>query len=497
MVNAKNQNDRIIFGLKVKELRQAKNLSFADLSETSGLSISYLNEIEKGKKFPKPNKIRDLAGALGVSAEDLSTPNLVGPLAPVGDLLKSNFLNELPLDLFGIELSKVVEIIANAPLRVGAFISTLVELSRNYYLGEEHFYMGALRAYQEMHYNYFDDLEATVDNLVSAYELPTNRVIRIERLERLLLDEWGVETVRDGLGRYPELGHLRAVYHAKAKKLLLNNALDDMQIRFQIVKEIGFQYMQIDDRSMTSIYKVKTFDQVLNHFKATYFANALLIDRNRFISDVSDFFRNELWDGEAFIALMNKYDASPEMLYGRLTNILPKYFGLKELFFLRFYHDREKDTFQVDKELHLDRHHHPHGNQLNEHYCRRWMSLSLLKELNQMQETGRYAGTVVGAQRSAYLHTDDEYLCITLGRPGTPQPDKNVSVTMGFLITDELKNRIEFWDDPHIVQKEVHTTCERCSLTDCKERVAPATIIERRTRRKYVAQALDRLNNSK
>ncbi|MCH9024924.1 MAG: hypothetical protein IH931_06280, partial [candidate division Zixibacteria bacterium] len=54
---------------------------------------------------------------------ELISLELADGLAPVGDLLKSNFLNELPLDLFGIELSKVVEIIANAPIRVGAFIS--------------------------------------------------------------------------------------------------------------------------------------------------------------------------------------------------------------------------------------------------------------------------------------------------------------------------------------------------------------------------------------
>ena len=68
-------------------------------------------------------------------------------MAPVGELLQSNFLNVLPLDLFGIELSKVVEIIANAPVRVGAFISTLLELSRNYALKEENMVIYLFRKY--------------------------------------------------------------------------------------------------------------------------------------------------------------------------------------------------------------------------------------------------------------------------------------------------------------------------------------------------------------
>ena len=157
-MNLTHQNSRIIFGLKVKQLRMGKGLSFAKLSKTAGMSVSYLNEIEKGKKSPKMDKVKTLAAALGTTYDELVSPILKGKLAAVGELLHSNFLNELPLDLFGIELSKVVEIIANSPSRVGAFISTLVELSRNFAFKEENFYFNAVRAYQELHYNYFEDI---------------------------------------------------------------------------------------------------------------------------------------------------------------------------------------------------------------------------------------------------------------------------------------------------------------------------------------------------
>jgi len=139
-MSVKSLNNRILFGLMVKQLRQQRQLSFAELAKQSGLSVSYLNEIEKGKKYPKSDKMADLAAALEIDKDMLEKQELPLSLAPVQELLQSNFLNELPLDLFGIELSKVIEIIANAPLRVGAFISTLVEISRNYALRESHFY---------------------------------------------------------------------------------------------------------------------------------------------------------------------------------------------------------------------------------------------------------------------------------------------------------------------------------------------------------------------
>ena len=155
----------------MKQLRTEQNLSFAQLAEQSGLSVSYLNEIEKGKKYPRADKIDLLAKALNIEKEDLISTELTKELAGVGDLLKSNFLNELPLDLFGIELSKVTEIIANAPIRVGAFISTLVEISRSYSLLDAHFFTGAMRAYQEMRYNYFEEIETAVDDFFKKEKL--------------------------------------------------------------------------------------------------------------------------------------------------------------------------------------------------------------------------------------------------------------------------------------------------------------------------------------
>ena len=43
---------KLIFGLKLKQIRTDKGLSLFGLSKLSGLSKSYLNEIEKGKTTP-------------------------------------------------------------------------------------------------------------------------------------------------------------------------------------------------------------------------------------------------------------------------------------------------------------------------------------------------------------------------------------------------------------------------------------------------------------
>ena len=62
---------RFIFGLKLRGFRQAKGLSLKNLARSSGLSPSYINEIEKGKKYPKSDKILLLAKGLEISYDEL------------------------------------------------------------------------------------------------------------------------------------------------------------------------------------------------------------------------------------------------------------------------------------------------------------------------------------------------------------------------------------------------------------------------------------------
>ncbi len=488
----KSQNERIIFGLKVKQFRQEKGLSFSELAKETGMSVSYLNEIEKGKKYPKTDKIQVLAGALNVPIPELTSLALNHKLAPISDLLNSNFLNELPLDLFGIEFSKIVEIIANAPTRVGAFISTLVELGRNYALGEKNFYFGVLRSYLELHNNYFEEIEHAVDEFVQNNRIPKDGKVPVLMLKGLLKKKYGYSIIEDGFSEFPELKDLRSFFIPEKKELRLNGNLNEIQEAFQLAKELGFNYLKLKERANTgSLLRVNSFEEVLSHFKANYFAAALLINRDAFIQDMNSFFRNPVWNGELITHIIRKYQASPETLIQRLTNLLPKHFGIQKLFLLRFVHDHNSGKFHIDKELHLQGRHHPHSNGLFEHYCRRWLSVSLLNDLFDMQKKGQYAGTIVSAQISNFLGTQDEYFCITFARPAYPSPEKSVSTTIGILLDESSKQKVRFFNDPAVPSKTVNITCERCPIEDCEERAAEKKVILAREKRKEVQQALN------
>jgi transcriptional regulator with XRE-family HTH domain len=55
----------------VRRLRELRALSQRELAARAGLSVTTVNRIEIGRRKPIPRTVRKLAGALGVSPEEL------------------------------------------------------------------------------------------------------------------------------------------------------------------------------------------------------------------------------------------------------------------------------------------------------------------------------------------------------------------------------------------------------------------------------------------
>lgn len=349
-----------------------------------------------------------------------------------------------------------------------------------------------MRSYLELSNNYFDELEKAVDRFTSEFQISGKRPLAGEQLRSILEEKYDYIVHENGLDRYPELQHLRSLFIPKRKELLLSSKLSPIQRAFEYGKELGFQFLHIKERAYTSsILRGRSFEEVLNHSQAIYFSVALHLPLKAIVLDLQQFFQHRNWNPEAFAGIMTKYDATPEMFYHRLTNVLPGFFCIRKMFFLRFVHDPTKNSFEVDKELHLNHKHHPHGNGIYEHYCRRWVSIALLQELATLQEAGTPSNILIRPQISHYLNTTDQYLCITVARPSYPAPNKNVSVTIGLLIDEELRSKVQFLNDSSIPSREVHTTCERCPLENCVERAAEPVIVHKK---QQFQQIQDRLN---
>ncbi|MEN0003405.1 MAG: XRE family transcriptional regulator [Bacteroidota bacterium] len=488
---------KLIFGLKIHQLRRDNSLSYQQLSDKTGLAISYLHNIEKGKKYPKADKIIALAKALGTNYNYLVSLEADKRLQPIIDLVQSDFLKLFPLDLFGISLTKLMELLVQAPDKVNAFISTVLKITRNYHLQGEDFYRAALRSFQDIQNNYFKDIEQAVQTFSATKKIAARIGFKPNELERLLMEEFGIVVNRELLHTKPELKEVRSFFVPKQRVLYINDNLEVASENFLLAKEIGFQVLKPEVRPLeTRMIEVESFEKLLANFKASYFAVALLLQEDAMIQEVETMAQWQYWQADQFHDLLNKYHVSQEMLLQRFANILPRHFNIDNLFFLRFYTGPDLQKFKMTKEMHLSQLHSPHANQLDEHYCRRWISINLIRQLKAQQSIENYTGGLVGAQISNYWDTQKSYLCICMAKPEHNKPDFSVSFTIGLLIDDKLRRLFKFIDDPKLKVKQVHTTCERCPISDCGARAVPPIELQRQRSRKEIKQSLEQLHAS-
>ncbi len=485
---------RLIFGFKVRYLRQLKQYSYQELAKATGLSTSYLNDIEKGKRYPKPDKIATIASALGVDYNYMVATNASKKLQPIIDLFHSNFFKLFPIEEFGISPEKLVELFTHTPDKVNAFISTIFKLARNYQVGEEQFFLEALRSYQDMHNNYFPELELAAKSFKKEYSIKGTLPFTKQFLEDQLEEIYGISVNKDILRTKELLSNVRSYFKADTKTLYLKKELSDAQVNFLLARELGFQYLKITERPYeTTIVNIDSFEKLLNNYKASHFAAALLMDEDDLSKDVRTLARNSVWHSDLLTNMTAKYNVTAEMLLQRLTNILPHHFGIEDLFFLRMTGSPDLKNFTMTKDLHLSQMHMPYNNELHEDYCNRWVSVTSIKELSLLKKSKKKHRLHADAQISKYWETDKEYLCLSIAKDGFELEQGDVSVTLGMLLTPQLKSLFYFLTDPQLKYREVHTTCQRCGIVDCDARVAYPTIIEKQQVRRSLLKELEEL----
>jgi len=520
----------IIFGLKLRQARLARDLSITELSERSGLSPSYITEIEKGRKYPKADRIMALAQALGYEYDELVSLKLDPPLSFLETPLTSQVLKNFPLELFGVDPGVIIDVLTRSPAEMGALIRALQGIARGYAIRDEHFYLAALRSYQEHHGNYFPDLENAARRYAQARGWDDGALPRDEKaLAAVLQEDFGYEIDEIPVNTYPNLAAYRMIVRPAAgapgrvparsgdrPRLLLNPALMPPQRKFLLARELGYNVLGLEERALTnSPDRVESFAQVLNDFKAAYFGGALLMPETRVAADLRDLFGMETWRPGRLFRMLEEYDVTPETLLYRFSELVPRHFDLR-VHFLRFHENN--DGYYVYKHLNMNELALPTGFGLREHYCRRWLTVRLLRELAEEQiralpgadaparadrdgpagPTGRIGdepggaaaryggnhgrGTApfaprLGIQRSRFLESNKQFLCLGFARRDNLPPYFNTSVILGIRIDDGLARAVKFASDPMIPEGLLNETCERCPLSDaeCSERAAPPT----------------------
>jgi len=98
-------------------------------------------------------------------------------------------------------------------------------------------------------------------------------------------------------------------------------------------------------------------------------------------------------------------------------------------------------------------------------------------------------------QRSTFVDQQAEFFVLSMGRPLVLSPGSHSCVSLGFLLDDDFRRRVRFWNDPGIPQVSVNLTCERCHLSpaNCSDRVAEPVLARRREEQQAKGEALAEL----
>jgi transcriptional regulator with XRE-family HTH domain len=494
-------NVKAIFGLKLKRLRESRHLTLAELSQRTGVSTSYLAEIEAGKKFPKPERIFQIAKGLDSSYDELISTKLGEELEALEGLLNTPGVRDFPFETFGLPVADVVKLLTRSPNEVRALLRTLSEVAQQYNIGVEHLLRAALRSYQELIGNYDENIEREASEFAAHLGALPRGGWNLVALREWVLQHCVQEIDEETLGARPTLRMYRAVRvqgpPAGARgRVLINPKLTDFQKAFVLAREAGYQRLGLDARSLaTPPNREDSFEQVLNDFQASYFAGAVLLPRVALTDDLRAFFKLPTWQAEALLHLLDTYRVTPEALMYRISQLVSSQFGLRAQF-MKFT-DRDGDLRLV-KALHLAGPRIPSGLPAMEHYCRRWLATRLLGDLRDRQRRHPRQPTtpLVGVQYSKF-HGDDSngFLDIGLALPQPLDPAVNISLTISLEADEKLVKSVRFVRDRTIPQVLVNGTCERCPLSPdlCVDRVAAPAIYNRDLARHEQAAELARL----
>jgi len=483
------ENLNLVLGLKVGWLRQQKQLSLKELSEKCGLSISYLNEIEKGKKYPKADKIMALSHALDIAYDDLVSLQLDQQLAPLSNMLSTSIMQEIPFDIFGLNKSQVMELMTNKPAQFSSLVDTLVKMAHANNIGVDDILLGALKSYREMNADYFPEIERAASDFRkhTKWDDSGDAFLQIKAHLSKNLNYRIDETMLAG---HAYLNRFRSLSFPKKPPIIyVNNQLGVEQQSFALLREAGYEFMGFAERvSGASVLMDATFDQLLNSAKASYFAGAVLIPETEFVKDLKEWFSNETCNIGFLDQLMVKYTVTPEMLFHRLVQVLKTHFDIGQFYFTRTQREVDTRSHQITSDLHFGRIHPTHGIGNAQHYCRRWVSSKLLGELSADTDNE----VELGLQKSVFHQTGETYFCIAAARK-LRLSNAYSCVTIGFLENDTFRKKVRFHDDVSVKRVEVNRNCEHCSIQDCTERVAPATQWKKYLDNDRIKQALDEL----
>jgi len=183
-------------GFKIKNARRKASISQADLSAKLGISSSYLNLIESGKRNVNVDLLLKVSEVLNIELKDLSKKEDANLYHDALDLLGDNIFEDL--DITNIEVKDLANnnpLIAKALIRLGDFYkkgnkeiySKVESISEDNIVNFKSSFPGeAVSDFLQEHNNYFDELEDFANKIFKSVNSKnrTRHVLLVDYLKK-------------------------------------------------------------------------------------------------------------------------------------------------------------------------------------------------------------------------------------------------------------------------------------------------------------------------
>ncbi len=444
--------EKIFIGPKLRELRQSRQLTQAEMAGELSVSASYINLIERNQRPASLKFLINLSDKYGLNWRELTNTDSNIALSDLRQITKDPAFGDINPDIE--ELRSALE---GAPNLMNGFVN-IFNAYRTYgeRLAEQNEFISpnhgsSLGIEQSVHdffrsnNNHFKVLEASADECRNACIKDREEVY--SSLKRYLTDTLKVQVklVRDEI-----LGSSLRYYDREKKQLMLSDGLDHQNQVFQLahmVGMIGYDDL-LNEQLPKSILENEVASSRCRVELANYFAAAILMPYDEFYEE----------------ALRTKYDidrlaavfsVSYEQVCHRLTTLQkPGKRGIP-FFFLRV--DRGGNVskrFNVTP-IQLAR----FGGacpKLDVHYCFR-VPGRILTQVVEMPDHSRYMTVNRTVDRpSIRFSTEDKRLAISLGCPVEYAPELIYGSVQDSVSTQSVT--------------EVGVNCRLCPRHNCQQR---------------------------
>ncbi len=473
---------RYILGIKVRKFRTLKGCSLSDLSAMSGLSRSYINDIEQGKKYPQADKMYALSQALQVSYDDLVSLRLDGEYAVLNELFLSDRMNDIPLDALGFDTDTLFQMLIKAPQKTQLILNNVANLAWTQDMSRKEFLRSAFLSYKETYNNYFKKIEIDAQDFRRGF-LKSYSKFDFESLSDYIKNIYRIEVCEE-----PKMKHLTGVNSLmieNKKKLILHPLLSSNERKSAILKEIySRRRKNAKQFKYENNFISDSFDGIFNEMLSDSFALAVLIAWDEFKEDLQFLFEQKTWPAEFYESIKKKYAVDDAMIIRRMGNVLKKEFGINKYTITNVGKKKGEERFYFQLELKFMEHTRAYKTQRN--LCKKGIATSIVTDNLKNSNASKFH-----VQNVRINVNGVEFVFFQISTyVNDAVAGSDFSINLMVLVNDVLKEKIHFLDTLPTVHNGI--ACESCSIPDCDFRASEPIIIQEREEAERQKKAIDK-----